>query len=230
MGGLVADGTRVLRLELGHGGPGSIALDLASLGGRRRRSAPAHAPRGPRQSRAAGLRAHRAPLALRHQTETRRAPLYESALGTANEHTRPTTRHAHRTLKTFQSLRLRVGYIVHHHTIDHSITSSNRTISEHDSAAELEPRHSISSTRTSCTQECRRAPSWAPGRPHAGVPLDAVVGALTPRPSRPRAPSRARGSAPCDWAPSRAGGRAGGGSSPVVGHRLPEGTSALSWW
>ena len=117
MGGLVADGTRVLRSELGHGGPGSIALDLASLGGRRRRSAPAHAPRGPRQSRAAGLRAHRAPLALRHQTETRRAPLYESALGTANEHTRPTstTRTPDTYVKTFQSLRLRVGYIVHHH-------------------------------------------------------------------------------------------------------------------
>ena len=69
MGGLVADGTRVLRLELGHGGPGSIALDLASLGGRRRRSAvprtpPAVAPPEPR-SRAGG------PTALRSLSATR---------------------------------------------------------------------------------------------------------------------------------------------------------------
>ena len=111
MGGLVADGTRVLRSELGHGGPGSIALDLAPLGGRRSAlgsRTPVPAARAA-QPRAAGLRAHRAPLALRHQTETRRAPFYERRIaGTANdnEHTRPTTRHAHRTLKTFQSLRL----------------------------------------------------------------------------------------------------------------------------
>ena len=77
--------------NLGHGGPGSIALDLAS-----RRSSSALGSRTPvpaaraAQPRAAGLRAHRAPLALRHQTETRRAPFYERRIaGTANdnEHT-----------------------------------------------------------------------------------------------------------------------------------------------
>ena len=101
MGGLVADGTRVLRLELGHGGPGSIALDLASLGGRRRRSAPAHAPAVPARAAQPGC----GPTALRSLSATRlrlEEHLFTSpALGTANEHTRPTTRHAHRTLKTF---------------------------------------------------------------------------------------------------------------------------------
>ena len=128
MGGLVADGTRVLRLELGHGGPGSIALDLASLGGRRRRSAPAHAPRSPPEPRSPAQPGC-GPTALRSLSATRlrlEEHLFTSphwARRTSTQGRPHDTHTGHLRLFTFQSLRLRVGYIVHHHTIDHSITS-----------------------------------------------------------------------------------------------------------
>ena len=126
MGGLVADGTRVYLSE-----PRSRRSRVYSSGSRIsavRSSAGTGLPHrtarhGRARSRAAPGTALRSLSATRLRLEEHLFTSPHWARRTSTQGRPHDTHTGHLRLFTFQSLRLRVGYIVHHHTIDHSITS-----------------------------------------------------------------------------------------------------------